>query len=40
MIIINNDYIIYCFGIGKMVVYREHIYVLPKIRYDIIICVM
>ena len=34
MIIINYDYGIYCFDIGKMVVYREHIYVLPKIRYD------
>ena len=34
MIIINYDYRIYCFDIGKMVVYREHIYVLPKIRYD------
>ena len=26
MIIINYDYRIYCFDIGKMVVYREHIY--------------
>ena len=26
MIIINYDYIIYCFDRGKMVVYREHNY--------------
>ena len=25
MLIINYDYRIYCFEIGKMVVYREHI---------------
>ena len=25
MLIIDNDYRIYCFDVGKMVVYREHI---------------
>ena len=36
IIIINYDYRIYGFDIGKMVVYREHnLYVLPKVRYDI-----
>ena len=34
MIIINYDYRIYCFDRGKMLVSREHIYGLPKIRYD------
>ena len=34
MLLINYEYRIYCFEIGKMVVYREHICPIPKIRYD------